>query len=324
MDWSACIVLVTGASGFVGSWLVKALLARGARVVTLIRDLDEQSELLRCGAYSAVTVVRGALEDFSALRRCLNEHDVNIVMHLGAQTIVGAALRDPLATFEANIRGTYHLLEAIRLQGAQIKAAVIASSDKAYGETPDLPYRETQPLEGRHPYDVSKSCTDLLASTYYHTYRIPLAISRCGNIYGGGDLNWSRIVPGTIRSLYRNENPVLRSDGTMIRDYLYVEDVVEAYLDLAENLYRPEVAGQAFNFSPGVPMSVLELVTAIQQIMGAAALKPIIHNNALSEIHSQWLSAAKAKSILTWTPRFSLLEGLRRSVNWYRDYFKQD
>jgi CDP-glucose 4,6-dehydratase len=320
MDWSSRKVLVTGASGFVGSWLAKALVAKRACVVALIRDIDEQSELLRSGVYSAVTVVRGNLEDFASVRRALNEHDVDVVMHLGAQTIVGAALRDPLATFEANIRGTYHLLEAIRLQGDQVKAVVIASSDKAYGETPDLPYRETQPLEGRHPYDVSKSCTDLLASTYHHTFKIPLAISRCGNIYGGGDLNWSRIVPGTIRSCWRRERPVLRSDGTMIRDYLYVEDVVEAYLDLAANLHRPEVAGQAFNFSPEAPCSVLDLVAALQQVMGVTDLPPIIQNTVRAEIHSQWLSAAKAKDVLGWVPRFPLAEGLRRSVIWYRKY----
>jgi CDP-glucose 4,6-dehydratase len=323
MEWSSRTVLVTGASGIVGSWLVKALLARRARVVALIRDLDAQSELVRSGTLAAVTQVRGALEDFAALRRALNEHEVDTVMHLGAQTIVGAALRDPLATFEANIRGTYHLLEAVRRQGEQVRAVVIASSDKAYGEAPELPYRESHPLQGRHPYDVSKSCTDLLASTYHQTYGLPVAISRCGNIYGGGDLNWSRIVPGTIRSYHRGERPILRSDGTMVRDYLYVEDVVAAYLDLAENLHRPEVAGQAFNFGPEQPLTVLELVQAIQQVMAAEHLPPIIRNTARGEIHSQWLSSAKARAVLGWTPRFSLAEGLLHTVSWYRSYWDQ-
>ena len=229
---------MTGATGFVGSWLVKALVRRKAQVVALVRDLDHQSELVRSGAIRRVTVVNGCLEDFAALERAINEHEVDTVFHLAAQAIVGAALRNPLPTFEANIRGTYNLLEACRIHAGLVKAVVVASSDKAYGDHEDLPYTEQHALIGRHPYDVSKSCTDLIATTYHHTYGMPVTIARCGNIYGGGDLNWSRIVPGTIRSLLDRQRPVLRSDGTMIRDYFYVEDAVSAYLALAERIER--------------------------------------------------------------------------------------
>lgn len=316
--WQDRRVFVTGATGIVGSWLVKALLAEGAHVVVLVQDADPQSELYRSGDIYKVTVVNGVLEDFWTLERAINLHEVETVFHLGAQTIVGVAQRFPLPTFEANIRGTYNLLEACRLHQGIVQRVVIASSDKAYGEQPNLPYTEDMPLNGRHPYEVSKSCADLIAQCYHHTYGLPVAIARCGNVYGGGDLNWSRIVPGTIRSFLRGERPIIRSDGTYVRDYIYVKDVVRAYMRLAECLDDERVRGQAFNFSTGSPLTVLELVRTIQKLMDCEHIEPQILNCAEGEIHAQHLSAAKAHAILGWQPQFNLESGLRETIEWYR------
>jgi CDP-glucose 4,6-dehydratase len=322
LDWSQQRVFVTGASGFVGSWLVKALLEKRAAVTVLIRDLDDHSELVRSGAIRKVSIVHGCLEDFTCLERAINKHETNVVFHLAAQALVGAALRSPLATFESNIRGTYNLLEACRQQSSLVQRIVVASSDKAYGEAKELPYRETHPLSGRHPYDVSKSCTDLIAATYHATYRLPITIARCGNIYGGGDLNWSRIVPGTIRSFLRREMPVLRSDGTYVRDYIYVEDAVRAYLRLAECVTRPGVQGEAFNFSNESYVTVRQIVTAIAEVMRATDLPPVVLGNAAHEIPSQSLSAEKARTLLAWRPAFSLHQGLECTAEWYRMYLQ--
>jgi CDP-glucose 4,6-dehydratase len=311
---------VTGASGFVGSWVVKLLLDRQASVTALVRDLDHRSEFVRSGAIHKVAVVNGCLEDYPAVERAINEYEVDCVFHLAAQGIVGAAQRNPLPTFESNIRGTYHVLEACRVHADLVKAVVIASSDKAYGDSEILPYTERHPLVGRHPYDVSKSCADLLASAYHHTYRLPIAIARCGNIYGGGDLNWSRIVPGTIRSILRGERPVLRSDGTPVRDYFYVEDAAAAYLTLAEQIVRPEVVGNAFNFSAESSVPARELVGEIQNAMGAQHLQPVILGQKLGEIKQQTLSVERARSVLGWSAKHSLSEGLAKTVVWYRDF----
>lgn len=301
----------------VGSWLVKKLLKHQAYVVALVRDADPQSELIRSGDISQVNVVSGRLEDFLTLERALNKHEIDTVFHLGAQTIVGTAHRFPLSTLEANIRGTYNLLEACRLHRDIVRRVVIASSDKAYGEQPMLPYTENMPLNGRHPYEVSKSCADLIAQSYHYTFGLPVAITRCGNIYGGGDLNWSRIVPGTIRALLRGERPIIRSDGTYIRDYIYVDDVANGYLRLAECLDKNGVNGEAFNFSNETPQGVLELVAVIQGLIGCD-LSPLIENSATGEIRDQFLSAAKAKTRLDWQPRYSLESGLKETIDWYR------
>ena len=319
-SWSSRTVLVTGATGLVGSHLVAGLLAREARVVALVRDWDPHSELVRSGRVQQVAVVQGCLEDLSAVERAINEREVDTVFHLGAQAIVGAALRDPVATFESNIRGTYHLLEACRRQRDLVQRVVIASSDKAYGDSDQLPYTEQHPLVGRHPYDVSKSCADLLATSYHHTYGLPVVIARCGNIYGGGDLHWNRIVPGTIRSLLRKERPIIRSDGTFVRDYFYVEDAVEAYLALAEQIQRPEVAGQAFNFSTESRVTVREIVQQIQEIMHATDLAPQVLGQGAGEIRFQTLNAELARTVLGWRAQFNLKEGLQRTVAWYREY----
>jgi CDP-glucose 4,6-dehydratase len=318
--WADRRALVSGATGLVGSWLARALVERGAYVVVLVRDWDPQSELIRSGTIGRVSAVNGALEDYAALDRAINEHEIDTVFHLGAQTIVGTALRSPLPTFEANIRGTYHLLEACRQHHGLVGRVVIASSDKAYGEAEALPYTEDMPLHGQHPYDVSKSCADLIALAYAHTYHLPVAIARCGNIYGGGDLNWSRIVPGTIRSLINGQPPILRSDGTYTRDYVYVQDVVEAYLLLAERAEHTGIRGEAFNFSPERPVSALEMASAIQALMGRTDLAPVVLNQARSEIKDQYLDSGKARALLGWTPQYSLERGLAETIRWYRTF----
>lgn len=318
--WSNRRVFITGATGMIGSWLVKELLARGAYVIALVQDADPQSEFFRSGDYRQSSIVNGHLEDFWTLERAINEYETDTIFHLGAQTLVGVAHRFPLPTFEANIRGTYNLLEACRLHMDVVQRVVIASSDKAYGEQSHLPYTEEMPLNGRHPYEVSKSCADLIAQAYHHTYGLPVAIARCGNVYGGGDLNWSRIVPGTIRSFLRGERPIIRSDGTYVRDYIYVKDVVHAYMRLAEFLDNDQVRGEAFNFSLEKPMTVLEMVGMIQKLMDCKHIEPDIRNCAEGEIRSQYLSAEKARKVLGWEPVFDLETGLRETIAWYRTF----
>lgn len=307
-------ILVTGATGMVGSSLVRRLLEQHKYVVALVQDWDTQSELIRSGDIQRTNVVNGALEDITALRRAIGKFEIDTVFHLGAQTIVGTALRNPLETFEANIRGTYQLLEVCREQ--QVKRIVIASSDKAYGDSPVLPYTEDMPLRGLHPYDASKTCTDIIAQTYAHTYDMPVTIARCGNIYGAGDLNWSRIIPGTIKATLENQPIKLRSDGTMQRDYLFVEDVVDAFLALASN--QDGIRGQGFNFSPEKPFTVLEIVDAVFEVMNAKHLAPIIENTAKFEIQDQYLDSSKAKRLLGWTAAHTLHGGLEKTIPWYK------
>ena len=318
--WAGRRVFVTGATGMIGSWLVKDLLARGAHVVALVFDADPQSELDRSGDLRRVAVVNGALEDFRTLERAVTQHEVDTVLHLGAQALVGVAHRSPLATLETNIRGTYNLLEACRLHQDLVRGIVVASSDKAYGEQRELPYTEAMGLAGTHPYEVSKSCADLIARAYHATYGLPVAIARCGNVYGAGDLNWSRIVPGTIRSLLRGERPVIRSDGGYVRDYFYVKDAARAYLRLAEALDDPRVPGAAFNFGTESPTTVLELVHVIQKLMDCTHLVPDIRASAQGEIRTQYLSTEKARGVLGWAPDFDLHTGLRETIAWYREF----
>jgi CDP-glucose 4,6-dehydratase len=320
IDWAQRRVFVTGATGIVGSWLVKRLLGAGAHVVVLVRDADPQSELIRSGDITSTSVVNGCLEDYSVTERAINEHEPDTVFHLGAQAIVTTALRSPLPTFEANIRGSYHVLEACRVHRSLVSRLVVASSDKAYGDGISLPYTEDMPANGRHPYDVSKSCTDLLALTYAHTYDLPVTVARCGNIYGGGDLNWSRIVPGTIRSLWQGQRPVIRSDGQFTRDYLYVQDVVDAYLVLAERCGDDGVRGEAFNFSPESRQTVLEITRALQRLMRREDLEPVILDNARAEIRDQYLDASRAHQRLGWRARHSLDEGLQATIQWYSNF----
>ncbi len=315
--WRERRVLVTGATGIVGSWLVRELLGQGANVAALVRDADPQSELLRSGDIQRCTVFNGVVEDFWTLERAISLHEAEYVFHLAAQTIVGVAQRNPFSTFEANVRGTYNLLEACRLHAPLVRGVVVASSDKAYGEVDALPYVETMPLKGRQPYEVSKSCTDLIASSYCHSYGMPVTIARCGNIYGGGDLNWSRIVPGTIRSLIHGERPILRSDGASRRDYIYVKDVAHAYMLLGERSADSVVRGEAFTFRDESPLTVIEIVNAIRRLMGSD-LEPDVRNTARGEIRDQHLSAAKARDRLNWRVTYDRDDALGETIAWYR------
>lgn len=317
--WRDRPTFITGGTGLVGNWLVKHLIEAGADVVCLVRDWIPQSELVRTGLIEKTKVVRGDIRDQALLERILGEFEINTVIHLAAQTIVGIANRNPISTFESNIAGTWNLLEACR-RSPKVKQIVIASSDKAYGDQEVLPYDENTPLQGQHPYDVSKSCADLISSTYANSYGLPVAITRCGNFYGGGDLNWNRIIPGTIRSILRDESPVIRSDGSYIRDYFYVEDGAIAYMLLAEKLSGDSsLYGEAFNFSNELQVTVLDLVNEILRLMGTN-LQPTILNEANNEIIHQYLSAKKARKLLNWKPLFTLEQGLKQTVEWYRDF----
>ena len=321
--WRDRPVFVTGATGLVGAWLVRYLVNAGADVVCLIRDWIPQSELIRAKLIEQVKVVRGDVRDQAVVERALGEYEVVTVFHLAAQTIVGIANRNPVSTLESNVQGTWSLLEACR-RSPTVKQIVVASSDKAYGDHDKLPYDEQAPLQGRHPYDVSKSCADLIARSYADTYGLPVAITRCGNFYGGGDLNWNRIIPGSIRSILYGERPVIRSDGSYIRDYFYVEDGAAAYALLAERLAeRPELAGQAFNFSNEIQVTVLQLVQRLLELMDSK-LEPEIRDEVSNEIRHQYLSSAKARRELAWSPLFKLDDGLRRTIDWYRKFLAYD
>jgi len=313
-------VLVTGATGLLGGWLTRDLLAQNADVVALARDWDPQSELIRSGDVNRVVVVNGVVEDLGTVVRALNHHGCDTVFHLAAQTQVGAARRDPYETFESNVRGTYTVLEACRRMGESVRRIVVASSDKAYGDAETLPYTEVTPLDAKYPYDTSKLCSDFLTRSYVVTYGLQATIARCGNIYGGGDLNWDRIVPGTIRSLLAGERPVLRSDGKLTRDYVYVKEIVGAYEALAEQVHRSDVRGEAFNFSAEKPLSVLEIVAAVSRVMGSS-LAPDVRNTAVAEIRDQYLDSSRAKRVLGWRSSWKLESALAETVAWYRDYF---
>jgi CDP-glucose 4,6-dehydratase len=316
--WKDRPTFVTGATGLVGSWVVQRLIALDADIICLVRDWVPQSELVRSRLIEQVKVIRGDIRDQALLERILGEYEIDTVIHLAAQTIVGIANRNPVSTFETNIAGTWSLLEACR-RSPKVKRIVIASSDKAYGDQEILPYNEDMPLQGRHPYDVSKSCADLIAQTYAKTYGLPVAITRCGNFYGGGDLNWNRIVPGTIRSVLKGQRPVIRSDGQSVRDYFYVEDGASAYTLLAESMEDDGIGGQAFNFSNEIQITVLDLVKRILELM-ESDLMPDVRNEATNEIRHQYLSAEKARQILGWKPLFTLEEGLKKTIEWYKEF----
>ena len=319
--WRDRPTFVTGGTGLVGNWLVRRLVDAGADVVCLVRDWVPQSELVRSGLIEQVKVVRGDVRDREVLERTLGEYEIDTVIHLAAQTIVTIANRNPISTFESNIAGTWNLLEASR-RSPKVKQIVVASSDKAYGDQDKLPYNENTPLQGQHPYDVSKSCADLIARTYAVSYDLPVAITRCGNFYGGGDLNWNRIIPGTIRSILRGQTPIIRSDGEYIRDYFYVEDGAVAYMLLAEQLAaRPELKGQAFNFSNEIQVTVSQIVKKILTLMNST-LEPELRNEVSNEILHQYLSAEKARQMLGWSPLFTLDQALVNTIEWYRGFLK--
>lgn len=316
-SWTNRRVFVTGATGLLGSWLCEELVHRGAEVVALVRDWVPDSHFSRSDALARCVIVRGELEDYPLLVRAMNEHEVDSVFHLAAQTIVGVASRHPLSTFESNIRGTWNVLEASRTCGQRVQRVIVASSDKAYGQQAILPYTEETPLQGRFPYDVSKSCADLISLAYFHTYQLPVAITRCGNLFGGGDLNFNRLVPGTIRSAQRDEAPIIRSNGRYVREYFYVRDAVDAYLTLAERMTEAGFAGQAFNFGSGECLSVIDMVTLILRVMGKSTLEPVVLNQAVHEIPDQALDISKAARELAWVPKHRVEAGLRETVAWY-------
>lgn len=321
--WRDRPTFVTGGTGLVGSWLVRRLIEAGADVVCLVRDWVPQSEMVRAGYIEKVKVVRGDIRDRDVLERALGEFEIDTVIHLAAQTIVTIANRNPISTFETNIAGTWNLLEA-SCRSPKVKQIVVASSDKAYGDQENLPYDENTPLQGQHPYDVSKSAADLIAYTYAKSFDLPVVVTRCGNFYGGGDLNWNRIVPGTIRSILRGQRPVIRSDGKYIRDYFYVEDGAAAYMLLAEQLAsRRELKGEAFNFSNEIQVSVREIVDRVLKLM-KSNLQPEILNEVSNEIRHQYLSAEKARRMLNWKPIFNLDEALALTIDWYKEFFRNE
>lgn len=315
--WKDRNVFISGCTGLLGSWLTKKLVHNGANVIGLIRDAVPKSNLNWSGFQDEIVTVRGEIEDYFVLERILNEYEVDCVFHLAAQTIVTIANRNPLSTFEANIKGTWNILEASR-RSPLVKRIVVASSDKAYGSQEKLPYSEETALEGKHPYDVSKSCADLLCRAYHQTYDLPVCITRCGNFYGGGDLNFNRLIPGTIRSILECKKPIIRSNGQMIRDYFYIEDGAEAYMLLGEKMDK-KIHGEAFNFSNEEPMTVLEMVNTILKVMNSD-LKPIILNESSNEIEKQYLSSRKAHTVLGWKSHYKLEEGLEKTIQWYQNF----
>lgn len=318
--WRDRRVLITGCTGFLGSWLTAGLVAQGADVIGLVRDHVPQAQIVRTGLLASITTVEGELTDYELLERVLAEYEVDTIFHLAAQTIINIANRAPLSTFETNIRGTWILLEAAR-RNPTVNGIVVASSYHAYGEQAPLPYREDSPLDSCHPYDISKSCADMIARAYAATYDMPVVITRFANLFGGGDLNWNRLVPGTIRSVLRGDQPIIRSDGTFSRDYLYIEDAVVGYLTLAQQLHKQEICGQAFNFGMDRPITVLEIVNTILELSEFADLEPKILNQVQNEVVDKYLSSQKAHSVLGWQPSHSLEEGLAKSIDWYREYF---
>jgi CDP-glucose 4,6-dehydratase len=317
--WLDRRVLVTGCTGMLGAWLTQALVGLGADVVGVVRDWVPHSHLVRSGAIDRIKVIRADVTDADAMVRAFSDYEIDTCFHLAAQTTVGIANRSPVPTLEANVRGTWCVLEAAR-QWPGLSRLLIASSDKAYGSHASLPYTEEAALLGEHPYDVSKSCADLIARAYAKTFGLPVAVTRCGNMYGGGDLNWNRVVPGTVRSVLRGQRPIIRSDGTMRRDYVFVLDIADAYLTLAEAMERGQHRGEAFNFGLDAPRSVMEVVQTIIVQSGRTDLEPIVLGQAPNEIQDQYLSSEKAHRLLGWQPKHSLEEGLRQTIGWYREY----
>jgi CDP-glucose 4,6-dehydratase len=318
--WRGKRVFVTGGTGFLGGWVIRRLLDQNAEVVALIRDGAPRSMLVREGDLSRISTVHGAVEDLNLIRRAFSEYTVDTVFHLAAQPLVGVAKLDPIGTLEANVKGTWNVLEAARQ--TKVKQVVVASSDKAYGASPNLPYTEDHPLQGRFPYDCSKSCADLIAQMYHATYAMGVSVVRCANLYGGGDLNFSRTIPGVIKATLENERFIIRSDGLFVRDFLYIKDAADAYLFLAQSLENGAPQG-AYNFSLEVRLTVLDCVNQVLELMGRTDLEPIILNQASSEIREQYMNCDKAKRTLGWVPTFSMTAGLIETIGWYASFFSR-
>ncbi len=323
MFWSGRNVLVTGCNGLLGSWLTQTLVEQGAQVVGLIRDWVPHSNLARSGTINRIRVVRGAVEDYQLVYRLLNEYEVDTIFHLAAQTIVPIANRAPTVSFESNIKGSWTVFEAAR-NSPLVHRVLFASSDKAYGEHEQLPYTEDMPLLAHHPYDVSKACGELIAYTYYHTYKLPITVTRCGNLYGGGDLNFNRLIPEVIRAALLGQRPVIRSDGSMRRDYLFVPDAVSAYLTLAQRMEALDLHGQAFNFGLNKPTSVLEVTRLIISLSDHPGLEPLVQNQASNEIQDQYLCSDKAQEVLGWRPEYTMAQGLEQTMAWYKVFLEKE
>lgn len=319
MKWENRNVFITGADGFIGAWLAKRLVEKKARVFILIRDLKREATYKLLHLEEKVTQVQGDLTDYKTLERILNEYSVDSCFHLAAQALVQVANRSPLSTFDSNIKGTWNLLEACR-NTKTIERVVVASSDKAYGVQKKLPYTEEMSLLGLYPYDASKACADIIARSYFVSFGLPVAVTRNANTYGGGDLNFSRIIPDAICCLLQGKTFIIRSDGTPERDYMYVEDAADGYISLAEQIEKKGVTGEAFNFGTGRPISVATLFKVIAKLCGKPQVKPKILGTAKNEIDRQFLAIGKAKKILNWKPEIKLEEGLRRTIAWYKQY----
>ncbi len=322
INWNGTNVLVTGADGFIGSHVAKALIERGSEVTTVVRDIKSRNNMDVLGIKSKINLVYGDIANLQDCERAINEYDIQFCFHIAAQALVGPANRNPISTFESNIRGSWSILEACRTSKT-VKGIIVTSSDKAYGQQEELPYTEDSQLNGYYPYDASKACEEIIARSYYMTYNMPLAITRNGNTYGPADMNMSRIVPEIVTSLLKGKRPVIRSDGSPERDYMYIKDSVSAHLTLAENLHRKEVLGQAFNFGTGNPISVMDLYKKIASIMGKSSIKPKILSKAQNEIDRQYLDSTKAKKILGWEARYGLDSGIRETIEWYKGYFSK-
>jgi CDP-glucose 4,6-dehydratase len=319
MNWEGKNVLVTGANGFIGSWITNALISKKANVITIMRDVRKYGNLDLFSISKKVSMVHGDITRYKDIERAFNEYDVDTCFHLAAQSLVGIANRSPLSTFNSNIKGTWNVLEACRTSET-IERVIVASSDKAYGTHKKLPYTEDFALLGEYPYPASKVCTDVIARCYFFTYGLPVAVTRCSNIYGGGDMNFSRLIPDAIRHVIKGKKFVLRSRGTSERDYMYVKDGVSAYLTLAENVNRADVKGGAFNFGTGTPISATSLFSKICSIAGKTHLKPIISGKARNEIDRQYVDSSKAKKLLGWTAAYTIDTGLAETVRWYKDF----
>jgi len=321
IDWKNTNVLVTGADGFIGSHVAKALVEKGAEVTTILRDVKVRNNMDIIGIKNKINLVYGDLVDFKDCERAVNEYNIQFCFHIAAQALVEPANRNPLSTFDSNIKGSWNILEACRVSKT-VKGLVVTSSDKAYGQQKKLPYTEDSPLKGYYPYDVSKACAEMIAKSYFMTYKIPLTITRNGNTYGPADMNMSRLIPDVVTRLLKDQQPVIRSDGSPIRDYMYIKDSVNAHLTLAENLHRKEVVGQAFNFGTGRPISVIDLYKKIIKIMDKD-VKPKILGQAKNEIDSQYLDSGKAKKVLGWEPEYDIDSGLKETIEWYKSYFSK-
>lgn len=322
MSWEGRNVLITGASGFIGSWLSKNLIEKGANVVAMLKDNAPDIVLKYLGIYSKLKAIeKGDIVNFDWVKKIFADYNIDTCFHLAAQAIVGIANQSPIPTLETNIKGTWNILEVTRIIES-VKRLIVASSDKCYGEPIKLPITEDHPLLASYPYDASKACADILSRTYSKTYGLSIGVTRCCNIYGGGDLNFSRIVPDTIRSVISNKNPVIRSDGTPVRDFIFVMDAISGYLTLAENLERNEIKGEAFNFGSNSPITILDFVNKIIKISGKS-LKPEVigKSKPKAEIDAQYLSSEKAEKLLNWRPKVSLENGLKETIRWYSDFF---